>query len=392
MKIVSEYNKKMKKKILVTTGTRAEYGILRPILNEIIKSKKLKLYLVVTGTHLSKKYGYTINEIKKDDFKISSSINMLPKDDTLFSLSKSIGTGIIKFSEIFNKIKPDLNLVLGDRGEMLASSIAASQMNIPNVHIHGGDVSGGIDEYNRHAITKLSNIHFAATQKSKERIIKMGENPKNVFFTGSPSIDEITQNKITDKKTLEKIYDIKFSGNEILLLQHPVTTQIELSGKQILNTLKAIVKLKKNTIIIAPNSDPGNNIIFKHIQSYSKKFNFIKFYDSLPRNDYLGMLKNCGVLVGNSSSGIIESSVFQTPVVNIGIRQAGREKGKNVINVKDNSIKSINKAIVQSLKIKKLPKKSSNYIYGKGGTAKKIVKILEKITIDKDLIQKQIHY
>ena len=382
----------MNKKILVTTGTRAEYGILRPVLNEIIKSKKLQLYLTVTGTHLSKKHGYTINEIKHDGFKISSSFKMIPKDDTLFSLSKSIGKGILKFSEIFNKVKPDLNLVLGDRGEMLASAIAASQMNIPNVHIHGGDVSGGIDEYNRHAITKLSNIHFAATQKSKKRIIKMGENPKNVFFTGSPSLDEIRQNKITDKKTLEKIYDIKFSGEEILLLQHPVTTQIEFSKKQILNTLRAIVKLKKTTIVISPNSDPGNATIFKNIQIYSKKFDFIRLYNSLPRSDYLGLLKNCGVLVGNSSSGIIESSVFQTPVVNIGIRQAGREKGKNVINVKDNSIKSINKAIVQSLKIKKLPKKSSNYIYGKGDTAKKIVKILEKINIDKDLIQKQIHY
>ena len=382
----------MNKKILVTTGTRAEYGILRPVLNEIIKSKKLQLYLTVTGTHLSKKHGYTINEIKHDGFKISSSFKMIPKDDTLFSLSKSIGKGILKFSEIFNKVKPDLNLVLGDRGEMLASAIAASQMNIPNVHIHGGDVSGGIDEYNRHAITKLSNIHFAATQKSKKRIIKMGENPKNVFFTGSPSLDEIRQNKITDKKTLEKIYDIKFSGEEILLLQHPVTTQIEFSKKQILNTLRAIVKLKKTTIVISPNSDPGNATIFKNIQIYSKKFDFIRLYNSLPRSDYLGLLKNCGVLVGNSSSGIIESSVFQTPVVNIGIRQAGREKGKNVINVKDNSIKSINKAIVKSLKIKKLSKKSSNYIYGKGDTAKKIVKILEKINIDKDLIQKQIHY
>jgi GDP/UDP-N,N'-diacetylbacillosamine 2-epimerase (hydrolysing) len=382
----------MKKKILVTTGTRAEYGILRPILDEIIKSKKLKLYLIVTGTHLSKKHGYTINEIKKDGFKISSSIHILPKDDTLFSLSKSVGKGIIKFSEIFNKIKPDLNLVLGDRGEMLASSIAASQMNIPNVHIHGGDVSGGIDEYNRHAITKLSNIHFAASQKSKERIIKMGENPKNVFFSGSPSLDEIKQNKITNKKILEKIYNIKFTGDEILLLQHPVTTQIELSEQQILNILKAIIILKKNIIIIAPNSDPGYQIIFKHIKFYSKKFDFIKFYDSLPRSDYLGMLKNCGVLVGNSSSGIIESSLFQTPVVNIGIRQDGRERGKNVINVKDNSIKSINKAIIKSLKIKKSSKKSSNYVYGKGNAAKKIVKTLEKIPLDKDLIQKQIHY
>ena len=382
----------MNKKILVTTGTRAEYGLLRPILNEIVKSKKLKLHLIVTGTHLSKKHGYTINEIKNDGFKISSSFNMIPKDDSLFSLSKSIGTGILNFSEIFNKIKPDFNLVLGDRAEMLASAITASQMNIPNVHIHGGDKSGGIDEYNRHAITKLSNIHFAATKKSKERIIKMGENPKYVFFTGSPSLDEVIQNKITDKKMLEKKYNIQFNGDEILLLQHPVTTQIELSDKQILNTLKAITKIRRTTIIIAPNSDPGNKIIFQYINSFTKKYDFIKLYPSLPRSDYLGILKNCGVLVGNSSSGIIESTLFQTPVVNIGIRQEGREKDKNVLDIKNDSITLIHNTIIKALKNKKSSNKLTNYIYGRGNTAKKIVCILEKIHVDKDLIQKQIHY
>ena len=385
-------NKKMKKKIIVTTGTRAEYGILRSILFELKKNNKFDLYLIVTGSHLSKKYGLTINEIKKDGFKIYSKIHMLPENDTTFSTSKSIGKGIIEFSKIFNKVKPHFNLILGDRIEMLASSFAASQMNIPNIHIHGGDKSGGIDEYNRHAITKLSNIHFAATEKSKERIIKMGENPKYVFFTGSPSLDEVIQNKITNKKILEKKYNIKFTGNEILLLQHPVTTQIELSGKQIMNTLKAIIKIKKTTIVITPNSDPGNKVIFEHIHSFAKKYDFIKSYDSLPRSDYLGLLKNCGVLVGNSSSGIIESTLFQTPVVNIGIRQAGREKGRNVFDVKNDSISSIHNAIVKSLKIKKSSHKISDYIYGKGNATKKIVSILEKIHVNKDLIQKQIHY
>ena len=382
----------MKKKILVTTGTRAEYGILRPVLYELIKSKKLNLYLVVTGMHLSQKHGLTINEIKKDGFKIHSTINIFPKDDTPFSMSIALGEGIVKFSKVFNRVKPDLNMVLGDRVEMLASAIAASQMNIPNVHIHGGDKSGGIDEYNRHAITKLSNIHFAATKKSKDRIIKLGENPKHVFFTGSPGVDDIAQNKITDKKTLEKNYKIKFKGDEILLLQHPVTTQTELSERQILHTLKAIAKIKKITIAIAPNSDPGNKIIFKHLDSFAQKYDFIRVYSSLPRSDYLGMLKNCCVLVGNSSSGIIESTYFQTPVVNIGIRQEGRERGKNIFDTKDDSVKSIYNAIIKALRTKKSPRKITDYIYGKGTAAKKIVRILEKINLNKDLIQKQIHY
>jgi len=254
----------MKRKITVTTGSRSEYGILRPVLQQISKSKKLELFLIVTGMHLSKKHGMTINEIRNDGFKISASVNMMPSKDSNYLMSVALGKGIIKFSKIFQKIRPDINLILGDRDEMLASALAAYHMNIPNAHIHGGDKSkAGIDEYNRHAITKISNIHYAVTLKSKERIIKMGENPKNVFLTGSPSIDEISLNKITDRNTLDKKYGVNFLGNEILLLQHPVTSESDLSKIQIINTLKAIKKLNKTTIAIAPNSDVGNSQIFK---------------------------------------------------------------------------------------------------------------------------------
>ncbi len=381
-----------KRKISITTGTRADYGLLRPILKNVLSNKNLELFLIVTGMHLSKKYGLTIKEIKNDGFKISASFKMLSKDNSKYSVSMTLGKAIMKFSYFFKNIQPDINIILGDRDEMLASAISAYHMNIPNAHIHGGDRSGGIDEYTRHAITKISNIHFAATKKSKERILRMGENPKYVFFTGSPSIDEVVQNKITDKKTLEKKYNIKFNGDEILLLQHPVTTQIELSEKQILRTLNALTKIKKTTIAIAPNSDQGNKIIFHHLNSFAQKYDFIRMYNSLPRSDYLGMLKNCAVLVGNSSSGIIESTYFQTPVVNIGIRQEGREQEKNVFNVKNDSLKSIHDMILKALKTKKSTHKIDDYIYGKGNAANKIVHILEKINLNKDLIQKQIHY
>jgi len=380
----------MKRKISVTTGARADYGILRPVLQAILKSKKLELYLIVTGTHLSKKHGLTINEIKRDGFEIFATIDMVPQGDTNYFMSKALGEGIIAFSKIFSKLRPDINLILGDRDEMLASALAAAHMNIPNAHIHGGDKSGGIDEYNRHAITKISNIHFAATKKSKERIIKMGENPKYVFLTGSPGLDEVVNNKITNKKDLEKKYGLKFDGSEILLLQHPVTTQTKISGEQILSTLKAIAKTKKTTIAIAPNSDAGNKIIFKYLESFSRKYDFIKMYRSLPRSDYLGLLKNCGVLVGNSSSGMIEANYFQIPVINIGIRQEGREKGKNVLDLKYASVKSIYDTILKVLKIKKSIK--STNVYGNGNASKKILYCLEKINLSKDLIQKNIFY
>jgi len=382
----------MRRKISVTTGSRAEYGILKPVLKAIDKSKKLELYLIVTGMHLSQIYGLTIDEIKKDGFKIYSIIEMMPRDDSTYSMSTALGRGIIEFSKVFRKLKPDINLILGDRDEMLASTIAAYHMNIQKGHIHGGDRSqGGIDEYNRHAITKMSNIHFAATKKSFQRIIKMGENPKNVFLTGSPSIDTIMDEEITSKQSLIKKYPFAFNGNEILLLQHPVTTQTELSELQIRTTLEAIVKTKRPTIAIAPNSDAGNRTIFQNLRLYSQKYEFISVYPSVPRNDYLGIIKHCGIIVGNSSSGVIEASYFNTPVVNIGIRQKGREKGKNVIDVPDLDMDSIYCAISSALRIRKR-KFINSYIYGRGKASKKIVRYLEKINLNKDLIQKQIFY
>ncbi len=380
-----------KRKITVTTGTRADYGLLRPILNEISSSKNLDLFLIVTGMHLSKKHGLTINEIKKDGFKISASFNMLPKGNSKHLISETLGKAVVEFSKIFNKIQPDINIILGDRDEMLASAISAYHMNIPNTHIHGGDRSGGIDEYTRHAITKMSNIHFAPSQKSKERILRMGENPKYVFFTGSPAIDEVKNNKITDKKTLESKYGFKFSGNEILFVQHPVTTQIESTKNQITNSLKAIQMVNKPTIAVAPNSDAGNNVIFKHLEAFSKSHSSFMLFKSFPRSDYLGMLKNCKVLVGNSSSGIIEASYFKIPVVNVGIRQKNREKGPNVLDAEDNSVVTIYSKLVKALKMQKQYLSTAS-IYGDGNAAKNIIKHLETIKLNHVLIEKQISY
>ena len=384
----------MKRKIAITTGSRSEYGLLRPVIQAISKSQKLKPYLIVAGMHLAgKKFGSTIQEIKKDNFKIYKTVRMQPENDSNYAMAKSLGRGVISFSNIFQNLKPDINLVLGDRTEMLASAIAAYHMNIPNAHIHGGDKSqGGLDEYTRHAITKMSNIHFTATKESFNRIKKMGENPKYIFLTGSPSIDEIAKKKFTSKNELAKKYKINFSGKEIILLQHPVTTQTDLSIKQIQNILKAISSLKTTTIAIAPNYDAGYKKILEYLISHSKKYSFIHMYRNLPRSDYLGMLKNCGVLVGNSSSGIIEASYFEIPVVNIGIRQKGRETAKSVINVQVERSDYIQKAIIQALKRKKQHKIKKVSTYGSGLASMKIVKILEKIKLDKKLIQKQIFY
>lgn len=381
----------MKQKISITTGTRSEYGILRELIKEISKSKKLELYLLVTGMHLSKKFGYTINEIKKDKIPIHAKIKMIPSGNTPYDMSVSLGKGIVGFSKIFKKIKPDLNVVLGDRDEALASALAASHMNIPNAHIHGGEISQGIDEYNRHAITKISNIHFAATKKSKERIIKMGENRRNVILTGSPSIDEIKMSKISSKHELEKKYLVDLDKPLFLLIQHPVTTEFEKSELQIKMTLDALSKLKNQTIAILPNSDAGNEQIINQLRIFSKKCNFLKVFPNLPRNDYLGFLRHCSALIGNSSSGLIEGSYLHTPVVNIGIRQLGREKDVNVIDVPIFSKSLILNALKKSLK-KKNKKIKNSSIYGTGNASKKIVQYLETIPINPQMIQKKLVY
>ncbi len=381
----------MYKKILVTTGTRAEYGFLRPVLKQIQKNDSLTLILVVTGTHLSKKHGFTIDEIKKDGFPINAQIKMTPSGNDNFSMAMALGKGIISFTKIFKKFKPDINLILGDRDEMLASALAAYHVNIPNAHIHGGDVSGGLDEYTRHAITKISNIHFAATNQSKNRIIKMGENKKFVFFTGSPSIDELVKNKISSKNELLRKYNIDFKGNEIILLYHSVTTETKFSKNQIEKILNAITQLDKKIISIFPNSDPGYGDIIKVLNKFKKNIPLFELYPNLPRKDFLGMLKNSGVLVGNSSSGFIESSYLSIPVVNIGTRQNNREGKKNIINVSGNSISEIQKAVIESLK-KNNSKKIKQSIYGNGTSSKKIVRILETIKINDELLKKKINY
>ena len=377
-----------KRRIIITTGTRAEYGLLRPVLQKISKNKNLQLFLIVTGTHLSKKHGMTINEIRKDGFKIFQTIKFLPKENTNFHTAKSLGNGIINFAKIFNKIKPDINVVLGDRPEVLASAISAYTMNIPNAHIHGGDVSGNIDEYTRHAITKISNIHFPATQKSKHRIVKMGENPKSVLFVGSPSIDDIQSGKISSNVYIEKKYGIDLNKKFIVLLYHPVTTRINNIKNNIKLILNAVASFNLPTIVISPNSDSGSDIINNEIEKFEKKYYFAKLFSSIPRDDFLCLLNNSGILVGNSSSGIIEGSYLGTPVVNIGPRQNGREQSSNVINVKNESKILIKNAIGKALKTKR--KKS--LLYGNGTSSQKITRHLEKIKLNDELMKKRLRY
>lgn len=380
------------RKIAVLTGTRAEYGILKPMLKAIKAHPDLELVLIVTGMHLSKEFGYTIKEIRKDGFKVKAKVEMLHEEDTGAAMAKSIGKCIEKMAGELGRTKPNFLLLLGDRGEMLAGAIAAAYMNIPIAHIHGGEVSGSIDEPVRHAITKLAHVHFPATKKSAKRIIKMGEDPFRVFVVGAPSLDTILHEKLPTAPELSKKYNLDLSRPIIMVVQHPVVTESEHAPDQIRETLEAIIQLKQQTILIYPNADAGGRRMIKVIKEY-ERYPFIKSFKSIPYEDYLGLMKIADVMVGNSSSGIIEAPSFHLPVVNIGTRQAGRERSTNVIDVEYNRreiVKAVKKALYDK-EFREKVRKCKNP-YGDGKAAERIVKILAEIEITPSLLQKKITY
>ena len=381
------------RKITVVTGTRAEYGILYPVLKAIEAKPGLELSLVVTGAHLSHEFGYTVKEIEDDGFSIDARVDMLLSDDSLESMAKAVGLGILGMARAWGQSKPDIIVVLGDRVEPLAAAIAGAYMNIPLAHIHGGDSPrGGLDEYARHAITKLAHIHFPATKVSAERIIKMGEDEWRVHVVGSPALDVILNEPLVSSEVLAKKLGVDSSRPLILLVQHPLTTEVENAAGQMRETLRAIVEAGYPAIAMYPNSDAGGRKMIEVIMEF-EKHPFIKTFTSLPRKEYLSLMKIASVMAGNSSSGIIEAPSLSLPAVNIGTRQEGRERGKNVIDVghdKQEIVKAIEKALTDKDFLSKVKKCQSPY--GDGKTSQRIAEILSKVEITPQLLQKKITY
>lgn len=382
------------KEIAVVTGTRAEYGILKPVLEAIKAEQELKLLLVVTGMHLSHEFGYTVEEIEKDGFIISAKVETLSNSDTPEAMAKSVGSGIIGLAQTWEQTRPDVVLVLGDRAEPLAAAIAGAYMNIPVAHIHGGDacIGGNIDDSNRYAITKFAHIHFPATKKSAERIIKMGEDEWRVHMVGSPALDAILNEPLLSSEVLAERFGLNLSQPLILLIQHPVTTQVDEAPKQMRETLEAIVEIGHPTILIYPNSDAGGRRMIEVIREY-ERHPFIKTFKNLPRREYLSLMKVASIMVGNSSSGIIDAPSFGLPAVNLGMRQEGREQGNNVIDVGHNKqeiVKAIEKALTDKEFLNEV-KKCENP-YGDGKASQRITEILSKVEITPELIQKKLTY
>jgi len=380
------------RKIAAITGTRAEYGIFKSVLREIEANPKLNLSLIVIGMHLSAEFGYTVKEIEEDGFKIDAKIDELHSEDTGVAMSKSIGICMVRIAGALEKIKPDVLLILADRSEMLVGAVSATYMGIPIAHIHGGDISGNVDEPVRHAITKLAHMHFAATKESADRIIKMGEEPWRVHVVGAPGLDLILNEKMPEPREIARKYGLDLSKPILLVVQHSVITEADYAPNQLRETLEAIVELGYQTILVYPNADAGGRRMIEVIREY-EKYPFIKTFRSVLHEEYLSLMKLASVMVGNSSSGIIEAPSFRLPVVNIGTRQKGRQRAENVIDVnydKEEIRMAIQKALYDE-EFKEKVKRCKSF-YGDGKAGLRIANILSEIRIDERLLEKRMTY
>lgn len=381
----------MNRKILYVSGSRADYGLMRSVLFQIRNHPGMELHIAATGMHLMPEFGNTLDEIRNDNFQVHIA-DVIHTRDTRDSMALFVGTFIEKFTALVKELHPDIILLLGDRGEMLGAAITGSYMGIPVAHIHGGEVTSTADEPARHAITKLSHIHFPATKKSADRIIRMGENPENVFVVGAPGLDEIRKNQYVAVDDVIQRYNIDPSTPLILVVQHPVPLEHEDPSKQMEETLKAVSGLPCQVFVIYPNADAGGRQMIAVIQKYSSR-NAIRSFQSVSHSDFLAIMRLSSVIVGNSSSALIEAPSFGVPAVNIGTRQSGREQGENVINTGYDSCE-ISSAISRSLSDKEFQRKVKAAInpYGNGHTSEKIIDILEKIVITPELVQKRMMY
>lgn len=382
----------MKRKVCVVTGTRAEYGLLYWLLKEIEADKELQLQLIVTGMHLSPEFGLTYKEIEKE-FSVNKKIEMLLSSDTSVGISKSMGLAQISFAESYDELKPDIVIVLGDRYEIFSATSAAMIAKIPIAHLHGGEATEGlIDEPIRHSITKMSHLHFAATEEYKNRVIQLGEHPSRVFNVGGMGIENIKRLKLLSKDEFEKSIEFKLNSKNILVTFHPVTLENSTAKEQFQQLLDAIDELEDTNIIFTKaNSDTDGRVINQMIDEYvTKNFQKSVQFTSLGQLRYLSALQYVDAVVGNSSSGLAEAPSFKIGTINIGDRQKGRIKASSVIDCepnKDSILKSFEK--LYSKEFQETLKTTLNP-YGDGYASKKIVEILKNVDL-KNILKKSFY-
>ena len=323
------------KRIGIMTGTRAEYGLLKSLMQEINKDNDLELYLIVSGMHLSPEFGMTYKEIEEDGFEINAKVEMLLSSDSPAGISKSIGLGVIGFADEFQRADLDMLILLGDRYEALSAAISAMVMRIPIAHLHGGELTeGAIDEGIRHSITKMSYLHFTSTEEYRRRVIQLGENPERVFCVGAIGVENIKKINLMTKEELERSIHFEIDENTVIVTYHPVTLENNTVEEQFLNLLEVLDRNPKIRMIFTKaNADTNGRIVNELIDKYAaQNSERACAFMSLGQKRYLSALKYCRIVIGNSSSGIIEAPSFGKPIINIGDRQKGRICADSVIN------------------------------------------------------------
>ncbi|MFC2081650.1 UDP-N-acetylglucosamine 2-epimerase [Candidatus Bipolaricaulota bacterium] len=382
-------DERSRRRIAVITGTRAEYGIVRPVLREIDAHPDLELCLIAMAQHLSPEFGCTVREIESDGFVVSARLETLQSSDTGGGMARALGLAIIQLAQVMEMLKPDIIVATGDRGEMLAAAIIGAHMNIPVAHQHGGEISGTVDESIRHAITKFAHIHLPATQQSAERIRRLGEDADRIHVVGAAGLDQIREGSFLSPEDVSQELDLDLAKPVILVSQHPVTTEIEVSGMQMRETMEAIRIVGFQTVLIYPNSDAGGRSMCEVIDEYGE-LPFIRRFVNAPRDLYLGVMNLASVMVGNSSSGIIEAPSFHLPFVNVGTRQTGRERGGNVVDVAHDrdQIAGAIRFSMTDLEFRASVAKTPNP-YDYGPSVGRVADILSGVKINRDLIQKR---
>ena len=382
-----------KRKICVVTGTRAEYGLLRWVIDGIANSPVLQLQLIATGMHLSPEFGLTVQEIEADGYRIDRKVEMLLSSDTPVGITKSMGLGMIGFADALSELQPDLLLVLGDRFEIFAGASAALIARIPIGHIHGGEATEGvIDESIRHSITKMSHYHFVATDEYRRRVIQLGESPNRVFQVGGLGVDNITHMELLSRHELEVDIDFQFLSKNLLITYHPVTLEKDTSSGQMDQLLSALAELKDTGLIFTmPNADTDGRIIIEKIQQFCNENANAKMYTSLGQLRYFSCINSVDGVVGNSSSGLAEVPSFKKATINIGDRQRGRLKATSVIDCEPKAL-SILQAINHSFstEFRKQLKMSENP-YGSGGASNAILRFLESTSFELKSFKKSFH-
>jgi GDP/UDP-N,N'-diacetylbacillosamine 2-epimerase (hydrolysing) len=377
--------------IAVLTGKRGGYGAMKPMLKLIEADPDLKLSLIVTDQHVNPKFGATIAEVEKD-FKVAAVVDLEQSDGTGFARARAIGMCLSKLSEVLDELRPHILLLYGDRGEVMAAAIAALHLGIPVAHVQGGDISGNMDELFRHAMTKLSHLHFPSNQESAGRILGLGEEPWRVHVVGDNHIDQIVASDFTDAETLWRRYGISPGEKPILVLQHPETTRNRDNYADMRATLQAVLVLGRRTLVIYPCSDQGYEEVVRAIEEV-RGFPGVSIHLNIEAPDFWGLLSMAAVLVGNSSAGLIETPYFRIPAIDLGQRQMGRLRAENVISSefgKEAVAACLEKALYDQEFAQVVQQCSQPF--GDGQAFRRIVAILKTIPLDENLLNKRITY